>query len=57
MSSDEKKAARKELRDAKKALNDYSDKARRAGVHHETSEYRRLNDAVVAAEKKVGWWR
>ncbi|MFG2532733.1 hypothetical protein [Streptomyces sp. NPDC048516] len=61
MSSKEDRAAKRQaiadLRAADKALNDNSDRERRAGIREETPEYQRLNAAANAAAAKVSRWR
>ena len=47
----------KALRAADKALNDNTDRERRAGIHDETPEYLRLNAAANQAAAKVSRWR
>jgi hypothetical protein len=55
--SPEEKAAIADMRAADKALNDNSDRERRAGVRDETPEYQRLNKAANDAAAKVSWLR
>lgn len=50
------KTAIRDLRAADKALNDNSDRERRAGIHDETPEYQRLNQAANQAASKVSRW-
>lgn len=47
----------KALRAADKALNDNTDRERRAGIHDETPEYQRLNAAANDAAAHVSRWR
>jgi hypothetical protein len=44
------------MKAADKALNDNSDRERRAGIRHETPEYQRLNAAANEAAAKVSFW-
>lgn len=46
-----------ELKKARKALDVNSRRERKAGIKHETAAFRRLNRAVIVAEKNVSWWR
>jgi len=52
----EEKTAIADMKAADKALNDNSDRERRAGIRHETPEYQRLNAAANEAAAKVGFW-
>ena len=54
--SAEEKAAVAAMKAADKALNENSDRERRAGIRHETPEYRRLNAVANEAAAKVSFW-
>lgn len=47
----------KAMRNADRKLNENSDRERKAGIRHETPEYRRLNDEANQAASKVSRWR
>ncbi|MGY5127299.1 hypothetical protein [Streptomyces nigrescens] len=53
----EEKQAIADMKAADKALNDNSDRERKAGIRDETPEYQRLNRAANEAAAKVSWWR
>ncbi|MEE4419543.1 hypothetical protein [Streptomyces bugieae] len=55
--TDEEKQAIVDMKAADKALNENSDRERRAGIRHETPEYHRLNRAANEAAAKVSWLR
>jgi hypothetical protein len=50
-------AARREMKAARRALDEEAARARRARNREETDEYLRLNNRVIQAEKNVSWWR
>lgn len=50
MAKDSKKEALAEYKKARRALTSYKPK-------HEDAKFRRLNSAVIKAEKNVPWWR
>lgn len=52
----EEKAAIADMKAADRALNDNSDRERRAGIRDETPEYQRLNAAANEAAAKVSFW-
>lgn len=56
-STPEQKADVADMRAADKALNNNTDRERRAGVREETPEYQRLNAAANQAASKVSRWR
>lgn len=47
----------KALRAADRALNENTDRERKAGIRHETPEYHRLNAEANQAASKVSRWR
>jgi hypothetical protein len=49
------KDARQKLKDARRALEDNSEREMAAGIRDETDEFNRLNNAVIDAEKNVPW--
>lgn len=51
------KAAKAELRRARRALESNSRLEEAAGITRETPRFLRLNQAVVDAEKAVPWYR
>nr|WSX25569.1 hypothetical protein OG690_38445 [Streptomyces tubercidicus] len=53
----ERKQARADRKAADRALNENSDRERRAGIREETPEYQRLNRAANEAASKVSRWR
>lgn len=53
----EEKQAVADLKAADRALNDNSDRERKAGIREETPEYQRLNRAANDAAAKVSRWR
>uniref|UniRef100_UPI0030E15EF6 hypothetical protein n=1 Tax=Streptomyces tubercidicus TaxID=47759 RepID=UPI0030E15EF6 len=53
----ERKQARADMKAADRALNENSDRERRAGIREETPEYQRLNRAANEAASKVSRWR
>lgn len=55
--SDEERAATADMKAADRALNENSDRERRAGIRDETPEYLRLNRAATEAAAKVSFWR
>lgn len=52
----EEKTAITELKAADKALNDNSDRERKAGIDWETDEYQRLNGIANEKAAKVSRW-
>lgn len=44
-------------RKARKALDANSAAEKRRGIRDETPKFRRLNSAVLRAERDVPWWR
>lgn len=59
-SGSDKAQDRENVKRYKSALRDLdalADRQMRAGIRHETAEFHRLNDRVLAAEKLVPWWR
>lgn len=52
----EEKAAIAAMKDADKALNENSERERKAGIDYETPEYQRLNRAANEAAAKVPFW-
>ncbi|MDP5310424.1 MULTISPECIES: hypothetical protein [Streptomyces] len=55
--SPEQKQAVADMKAADKALNDNTDREKRAGIRDETPEYLRLNTAANQAAAKVSRWR
>lgn len=51
-----KKEANQRLRAARDALQELSERERRAGVTEETPEYLAANRAVIDAEPGASWW-
>lgn len=49
------KADRQALKTAREQLHANSEREMAAGIREETSEYHRLNKAVIDAEKKIPW--
>lgn len=52
-----KKAANRNYRQAKAALDRNRRQEKRQGISHETPKYHRLNAEVHKAAKEVSWWR
>jgi hypothetical protein len=51
------KAAKAEMKAARRALDELADRDRRARIREETPEYWAANQRVIDAEKNVSWWR
>jgi hypothetical protein len=49
------KAARRELREARRALEELAGMERKAGIEDETNAYWAANERVIEAEKRVSW--
>lgn len=56
-SKDDKKAAVDKYKGALKKLHANQEREEKAGIRHETDEYRRLNKAADDAAKNVPWYR
>lgn len=52
----QEKAAIAALKAADKALNENSERERKAGIDYETPEYQRLNATANEAAAKVSFW-
>lgn len=51
------KAAKAEMKAARRELDAVDERDRRTGNREETPEYWAANDRVIKAEKNVSWWR
>ncbi|WP_049562275.1 hypothetical protein [Nonomuraea sp. SBT364] len=56
-SKDEQRAAVKKYKDALASLHANQEREEAAGIREETPKYRRLNRAVLDAEKNIPWYR
>lgn len=50
-------AAKQEMKDARRALDNLAERDIKAGIRDETPEYLAANRRVIDAEKNVSWWR
>ena len=50
-------AAKREMKDARRTLDELAERDIRAGIRDETPEYLAANRRVIEAEKNVSWWR
>lgn len=51
------KAAKAEMKAARRQLDAVAERDKRTGNRDETSEYLAANSRVIEAEKNVSWWR